>query len=680
MALWNLDLSNDMHATPPRTRKSSHSIDKIDYQIFSPMRDSPDLGRFFSRASISGHVEGLKTAGFKKKISRVCEDMIRISREAVSFLEEGNALQVLRKKSEFKPDFLRGLWKNYKRFLTRSVKSLQSVFEQPQDSNVTAFVEKYLETCLLNLKFFFVHLYEMATKFYAKKRAHQVSWDCGLSNPCPLRKRKFSCENADTRGSGRVGQPCGESADLSKSSVTSKSMSPDLAKNKMEKLLTQLLTTNRIKTPSSRAEPKTHRRTRRTPHKKSGSLSRKSSILKDVFEGLGAIHSSDHNSANFIIANCDALVESGKPLPGPNLGDSLNYDSSDDNTQFDRQYFLGGTHDSFLAKRKPSWLDKDLAEGLQKEGHSKQDGPREEPLERVEEESEEEVSVRPPPQPMSKKKRRKWLKSEDEVLLVFLRRVFPNSVSSAEMVQLASKLGRSKSSISNRLRVLKKAHKHEFQNMAGRIMGSVLSQTQEGPPRRTDSQQQSNNPKQSIECESHTHPSTGNHPPSSWIAPHNPRAKTETGERYSRILKTFAAIEPLLSSGEKTFVEVQNFLKVEREEQFHKVVDHLQELRQMCKLRSREAVFIEMREVVVKRLQQKKQGFWAEGGYSAILDFIFTSFYHKNFTQMTLREIKDKVIGQFNFDVGIRCFDEQFLQFLRQSQYFLISRKEVFFL
>lgn len=681
MALWNLDLSNEMHPPSPRNRKTSHSIDKIDFEIFSPMRDSPDLGRFFSHVSAKGHGEGLKTANIKKKISRVCEDMMRISKEAVSFLEEGNALQVLRKKSEFKPDFLRGIWKNYKRFISRSVKSLQLVFAHSQESNIAAFVEKYLETCLLNLKFFFVHVYEMATKFYAKKRAHQVSWDCGFSPARSTRKRKFSCEIANSKGSRRVKQPLDESADLSKSSVTSKSMSPELTKNKMEKMLSQVLSIKHGRR-RLRSERGSSGNVRGTPQNELRSLSRKSSILKDVFEGLGAIHSSDHSSANFIIANCDELIEPSRNMPEPKLDDSLNYDLSDANGQLDMQQFLVGTNDSFLAKRKPSWLDKDPTEGAAKDTHPRQEVFLEERLERVEEEVEEEDMCKfgVNQKTQQKKRRRKWLRSEDEVLLAFLRNVFPKSVASTELVELASKLGRSKSSISNRLRVLKKSHKHEFQNLASQIIGSVLSKTHEDPTLKTTSEQESKKTKRELKIESHTNPSSKNTLTSGWGELTNQRTKGGLGERYSWILKTFTALEPLLSSGEKTFEEVQNFLKVERDEQFRLLVDHLQDLRQMCKIQSREAVFIEMREAVKMTLQQKKQNFWPEGGYSAILDFIFTSFYHKNFAKMTLREIKEKVIGQFNFDVQIRCFDEQFLQFLRQSQYFLISRKEVFFL
>ena len=153
-----------------------------------------------------------------------------------------------------------------------------------------------------------------------------------------------------------------------------------------------------------------------------------------------------------------------------------------------------------------------------------------------------------------------------------------------------------------------------------------------------------------------------------------------SNDRYCHILKTFEVVKPFISGNEKSFNEIQNFLKIETEQQFNLLVNHLETLKQMCKLQSREAVFIVMRDVVINTLQEKKENFWPEGGYSAILDFIFTSFYHKNFEKMSLQEIKEKVIGQFNFDIKMQSFDEEFVQYLQQSQYFLISRKEVYFI
>ena len=255
MAQWNIEFSDCMNSPLPKLQNSPNSIDKIDYKIFEEYNISPDLNRFFSQASEKNNIKNLKISRIKKKISKICEDMINISNEAFLFMEEGNALQVLKKKSEFKPEFLRGIWKNYKKFLSRSVKSITKIFQNEKEFNIVMFVEKYLETCLLNLKFFFVHLYEMATKFYAKKRTNQVLWNSKIPNQkerALTRKRKYSCEESNLKIRSNIKQrqesfkrKREEHADLSKSSVTSESMSPEMVKNKMEKILSRILSTKK---------------------------------------------------------------------------------------------------------------------------------------------------------------------------------------------------------------------------------------------------------------------------------------------------------------------------------------------------------------------------------------------------------------------------------------------------
>ena len=80
-------------------------------------------------------------------------------------------------------------------------------------------------------------------------------------------------------------------------------------------------------------------------------------------------------------------------------------------------------------------------------------------------------------------------------------------------------------------------------------------------------------------------------------------------------------------------------------------------------------------------MQREGSRFWEKGGYSAILDFVFTSFYHQNFEKMSLKVLKIKVIKQFDLlDSTIQSFDNQFIQFLFDSQFFYMVDENVFFI
>jgi hypothetical protein len=695
-------------------------MDKIDSRLFGTFNESPDLKRFFAQSSGKGDIEDIKISRIKNKISRICENLISVSQEAFSVLEEGNTIRVLKKKSEFKPEFLRGIWKNYKKFLTKSVKSVQKIFDNEKDFNIMCFTEKYLETCLLNLKCFFVHLYEMATKFYAKKRTDQVSWisqkkECvsGLRIGWP-QKRKFSFEEASKKRScwrkecqGTSKQRgCKASVELSKSSFTSESMSPEMVKNKMEIVLSELLSkhTPQLKLNSSKESPNWMRsiNSKDTPSKEGPRKRRKSSIIQDVFDGLEAIHYSQGNTNRFFLAKCEGIghEDDEEELLKHHSSKRNSYsgifeegDEEDNNFQ-SMQNFLIETNENFIATRKPSWLDKDKSENpimnnvkLESNWLTRVD----ERQELVPEKSEEycDYGKNEVLEVKSKKKiiRKKWTPEEDKILFDFLKETYPKKIISSQILNLAEQLNRTKSSISNRLKMLKKNKKKELEKITEEMIGTVLPKTRHSL-RQTNSSR--NKSKGTHIKEESQNPFSSNNIDScntfktEMRSQHmfsNPKSEQSISrERYIKILETFKAIQPLISEKEQSFIEIQNYLKVETEWQFNTLVDHIEELKTICKIRSREAVFIQMREVVVKTLQQKKENFWPEGGYSAILDFIFTSFYHQDFAQLSLKEIKEKVIGQFNFDMNIESFDEQFLQYLQNSQYFLISRKEVYFI
>ena len=660
MAQWNLDYSHSIERSSRNLEKSPDFINKIDSKIFESFYDSPDLNRFFKQASNHVNIEKKKISQIKKKISKVCEQMISISKEAFCFLEEGNTLQVLKKKSEFKPEFLRGVWKNYKKFMEKGFRNAERAFQTERDFNIVVFVERYLETCLLNLKFFFVHLYEMATKFYAKRRTNQVSWNSQRIPFGEKKKRKFSCEELDSKNLCRRhkrGKQKEDSADLSKS-VTSESMSPEMMRNKMETQLSKLLSMKFSKREKEGPNWLKKINQNESPESESWRERGDSEILKEVCLGLKDMHYSQNPNNQFVIANCEGFKEEGgleiekEAVSG---SPSLDFEILKEDNLRSMQDFLIENNENFLATRKPSWLDNDQMEAIRKEEERRREG----------EKREENVC--------KKIKRRKWLEEENEILMAFLREIYPKAVSSSKIVELANKLNRSKSSISNRLRILKKNRKKELEQIAEKMIGSALSKAEISNRQTLTYEKKSKENQLKIEEEA-TKPSEAN------LKRKTQKGKQVFPERYFVILETFKAIEPFISGEERSFNEIQTFLKVETESQFSTLVDHLEELKQMCKLRSREAVFILVREVVVKALRQKKENFWPENGYSAILDFIFTSFYHKNFVKMSLRELKEKVIGQFNFDVQVESFDEQLLQYLRQSQYFLFSRKEVFFI
>ena len=701
MSTWNFECPADATSAYPQLNLSQHSIDKIDSRLFQAHHDSPNLNRFFSQASGSNKLENIKISRIKGKMNKICENMVSLAKEAFSFLEEGNTLRVLRKKNEFKPDFLRGVWKNYKKFLTRSVKAVQKVFEDEKEFNAVLFTEKYLETCMLNFKFFFVHLYEMATKFYAKKRTNQVSWIS--QNPSlARRKRKFSFEDPNLQlRCGRKGQlgslqrVVEASADLSKSSVTSHSMSPEMVKNKMEKMLSKILSRHSLKVSlnSSRDSPNWTQQIHGpgTPEQGLARERSHSSVLKDVCDGLEAIHYSQNNTNNFVIANCEDL-QRGQGLSAEDKGSRKRgsysrifeeEDSAGEDDLQSMQNFLIETTDNFIATRKPSWLDKDkpdvapskLLIGIGGENESKMDRK----------DKSREMKMNAKGAGLRKITRKKWTSQEDEHLLKFLKSTFPKKISSEQIVALGFKLNRTKSSISNRLKILKKNHKPELERITEEMVDSALPKTRPSLRQTCSSRKKSRTSKLQMESPTWRTQNISDSNPnvtigSDSLTKQQSIEKSRSSERYCLILKTFKTIQPLLDEQERSLIEIQNFLRVDTEAQFAWLVDHLQELRTMCKIRSREAVFIRMREVVIKTLQQKKENFWPEGGYSAILDFVFTSFYHQDFGQMCLRDIKEKVVGQFNFDMNIDSFDEQFVQFLQHSQYFLISRKEVYFI
>lgn len=831
-------------------KSANNSMERIDWKTFNQRSRSPDLNRFFSHAeshSSDKALEKIKISSIKKKIEKICRDMIEISQQAFGVLEEGNTLLVLKKKAEFRKSFLQKTWRYQKRFMDRTRKGLNKLFsEKNKGFHCSSFVEKYLEMCMLNLKTFFVQVYESSTKYFANKRGKNNTMDHDGKKCCHenrfLRETNQELQQKIRRKFSKI-QEKEFSADHSKSSLTSQSKSPKTFKNKMEICLESVI--KKLEKESGgislhESKDKIQKR------KKSGNSFQMSnawaknlentsnrpridsfdnwSPLRDIWREMGE---NNQGTGRFFMANCEELKDFN--------GEVIQEEENEENfKELNESVDYWKHSQSFLAVRKPSWLDNQGVNVNKHDGRknstnshtqdvffqnlkndvklNKRDQPSLEiPSEKYEnnnlqnnldfvsklkneiQNSKNQESIKSYNKP--KKTRRKWKDREDEIVFQTMEQLYPKKLNQENIRMLANELGRTESSIKYRIRILKKKYQNHFQNLAGEIMSSVVqrSQTNSIPLESFTQTRKSNTQSQSLRCETaslnpfpnskntnfqisslknknktgqrnlkdtninvqivvneNESKNTGNKINDRAMLKDNnlesnenllmPEIKTNnsrnqeisnnlgknrnstsirmsfnqtensnhlkmdersypsdislninqknlfdlpiiSAETFNQLNRLLSHIEPFIKTDGATFTEICERLECpESENEKNKLQQQLVRLKEMCKINSRKEMYILVRPEISLRLQQQGSRFWEKGGYSAILDFIFTSFYHQNFQEMSLKILKNKVVCQFDLlDSSIQSFDQQFIQFLQESQFFLLIDRDVFF-
>ena len=519
------------------SKSANNSMERIDWKVLNHGSPSPGLDRFFLQAESqpsNPDLAKIKISRIKKKIVKICDNMIQISEQAFGVLEEGNTRLVLNKKAEFRQSFLKKIWRYQKRFMNRTRKGLGKMFsEKDQIFQCSSFVEKYLEMCMLNLKTFFVQVYGLSTKYYANKRGQAPEGQIDETTQSKsnhenrfLRKtkrcwkesmnRKFSSKNEKEF-----------SASHSKSSITSESKSPKSFKNKMEicleSVISKLDKKREFVSKRGSFEDVYRRKASSNSFQMSNAWANKLdapvnrsridsfdnwSPLRDIWREMGGDADGRRKKGRFLMANCGELKGVDEQMILEEQEGIMDLNASVD--------YLKQSQ-SFLAVRKPSWLEnqchdivrinerknsnniskkflksktkdfKDLGilnrnqdnctsvtPGNSHHTHtiSNHHQNQQNPMKTQ--------SHRSKGKMIPKNTGRKWKTEEDEYVLKLLQSTYPKKPTSENIKNLANDLGRSESSIKYRIRILKKKHREYFQNLAGDIMSSVVQRSQTG--------------------------------------------------------------------------------------------------------------------------------------------------------------------------------------------------------
>lgn len=656
---WS-DLNLDRFITlSPRNHSRANSLERIDSRIFEDKNENLDLQKFFSGISEESKKNGYRLTAAKKKMEDHCSKMIQVSQEAFKILEQTNSKYVLRKKNELKNGLMKGLWNNFKKFIDKINKNFDSVFKNQSELDFSSLTEKYLEVCLFNLKYFYEKIFFLSTKKYSKhkfddQRHHKFSFDEGGRNYtddfCNMNKR----ENVESSG-------------LSKRSVTSESFKSEKYENEMQKCLNALIQCKKLPVRKFSSSSNSFFLDKKCNNNKdSHNISFENSFpnkdhnnhaLDEICMEIGSFYPNN----NFIMANCDRLS-----IPSENENYSI---FGNENQRKKNRYnsFESNNHsfgfdikEDVIINSKPNDIFTNNKQIIEEEDEEENTTTNK----LVSEKNIEFTLTNSNWNIDEGKKRRKWKQQEDDFLLQVLIDNFPNKPNKKICKYISEKLQRSNESLKKRFNIIKKNNSELFSEMKLKIINSI-----------TETKSKEN---QTIPMNVHSKQSDIS------LSINKKNIFNETSQTSNSIKwckSTFNKIKDYIKDEPKRFDQIYLFLKLDSENERMRLESDLINLQEICKLRASEEKFVFIKVKIKEALMKPDPGIFNKDNYSAILDYIFTSFYYIDFEPIMYSELKVKVINHFeNLQENISNFDEQFQNYLLQSQFFSIQRKEIYFI